>query len=428
MATVNFLYRSIKENAPLTVRLLFSHNNNNYTVGANSKFYIYSKDELSNGANLSGKNYWNNVHGLTRFKDVVLKNKQLEVIKELSKIENHILKAFEKIPVEIVNKEWLEGVIEHYYNPRQQNKIPNTLLEFFDYYLEQNPHLKPGTKKKYITIKSKISKRKVLFGSTPILLNDINDEFRLKYISVFNDYKSNTITRDLTEIKTLCRFAQKKGKPVDQEVLDWKFKVEKTPFVYLNFDELEKIDALVGLPEYLLNAKDWLVISCYTGQRVSDFMRFDKAMIRKEKNKKGKEIYLIEFEQVKTEKLVAVPLQDKVLAVLERRRGEFPRRISDQKYNDYIKEVCRQAGIDNKVQGDKITVLDNGDKRTEFGVFEKWELVSSHIGRRSFATNYFGKIPTRLIMSVTGHEKEQTFLTYINKTQTEQAKELADYF
>jgi len=66
--------------------------------------------------------------------------------------------------------------------------------------------------------------------------------------------------------------------------------------------------------------------------------------------------------------------------------------------------------------------------RKEYGTYEKWELVSSHIGRRSFASNNFGKIPTRLLMSATGHKKEDMFLKYIGKSQTEQAKELADYF
>jgi integrase len=428
MATIYFLYRSTKENAPLTVRLLFTHNSVNEIIGTNSRYLIYSKKELVNDPTLSSKYYWDKLHNNIRTKDIELRNKQIAIQKDLNKIENYILKAFNDINPESANKEWLEGVVEEFYNPKKQSSIPNTLIEFFDYYLEMNPHLKYGTQKKYTTIKNKLIKRKHLFSSTPIFLNDINDNFKLKYYKIFGDYKTNTIVRDLTEIKTLCRLALKKGKEIDLEVLDWKFKVDKTPFVSLNLDEIEKINNLKDLTEFLDNARDWLVISCQVGQRVSDLMRFEKSMIRVEKNKKGKDIYLIEFEQVKTNKLVTVPLHEKVLKILAKRNGEFPRKISDQKYNDYIKEVCKKAELTETVQGDKIIVTENGDKRTEFGTYQKWELVSSHIGRRSFATNNFGKIPTRLIMSVTAHEKETTFLTYINKTQTEQAKELADYF
>ena len=83
---------------------------------------------------------------------------------------------------------------------------------------------------------------------------------------------------------------------------------------------------------------DWLIISCYTGQRVSDFMRFTKEQIRIEEGK-----HLIEFTQKKTGKNMTVPLHHKVLKILEKRNGEFPRPISSQKYNDYIKKVCAKA-------------------------------------------------------------------------------------
>ncbi len=428
MATIYFLYRSTRENAPLTVRLLFTNNGVNEIIGTNSRYLIYSKKDLVNDPTLNAKNYWDKMHNNIRTKDIELRNKQIAIQKDLNKIENYILKAFNDINLESANKEWLEGVVEEFYNPRKQSSIPNTIIEFFDYYLEMNPHLKYGTQKKYITIKNKLIKRKQLFSSTPIFLTDINDNFKLKYYKIFADYKTNTIVRDLTEIKTLCRLALKKGKEIDMEVLDWKFKVEKTPFVSLNLDEIENILNLKDLPDFLDNARDWLVISTSVGQRISDLMRFEKSMIRVEKNKKNKDIHLIEFEQVKTNKLVTVPLDNKVLTILEKRNGDFPRKISDQKYNDYIKEVCKKAGLRQLVQGDKIIVTENGDKRAEFGTYEKWELVSSHIGRRSFATNNFGKIPTSLIMSVTAHSKENTFMAYINKTQTEQAKELADYF
>jgi len=67
-------------------------------------------------------------------------------------------------------------------------------------------------------------------------------------------------------------------------------------------------------------------------------------------------------------------------------------------------------------------------KRKEYGTFPKWELVTSHICRRSFATNYYGEIPTPLLISVTGHSTETQFLEYIGKTSTEQAIQLAEYW
>jgi len=170
----------------------------------------------------------------------------------------------------------------------------------------------------------------------------------------------------------------------------------------------------------LTNARDWLLISCETGQRVSDFLRFKKDMIRHENDKP-----LIEFTQVKTAKIMTVPLSKRVMAILKRRKGQFPRQISDQKYNDYIKAVCKLAGLTYKVKG---SLKDPKTNRKKTGTFQKWELVSSHIGRRSFATNNYGRIPTSLLIGATGHSTEKMFLEYIGKSDSDKALQLAEYF
>jgi integrase len=194
-------------------------------------------------------------------------------------------------------------------------------------------------------------------------------------------------------------------------------KVEK---VFLTVDELKLIEEQEYTLDYLDNARDWLLISCETGQRVSDFMRFDKKLIRYE----GK-VPLIEFTQVKTNKKMAIPLSKRVMSILAKRKGQFPRKISDQKYNEYIKEVCKEAGLTHKIKG---SIISKETKRKESGVFPKHELVTSHIGRRSFATNNYGRIPTSLLINVTGHSTEAMFLEYIGKTVTEKAIQLAEYF
>ena len=126
-----------------------------------------------------------------------------------------------------------------------------------------------------------------------------------------------------------------------------KAKVEK---IYLNFDELEKLENIEKdkLTDSLSNARDWLIISCYTGQRVSDFMKFSDSQIRIENEKS-----LIEFTQKKTGKVMTVPLHSKVLEMLAKRNGKFPYAISDQKYNEFIKVVCEIAEITQIVHGSK---------------------------------------------------------------------------
>ena len=154
-------------------------------------------------------------------------------------------------------------------------------------------------------------------------------------------------------------------------------------------------------------------------------MRLTEKNIRVEKGK-----HLLEFKQVKTGKLMTVPLHPKVLEILKKRNGKFPEPIVDQKYNQYIKQVCRLAKINEIVPGSLKVEITPESKiyRKESGNYEKWKLVSSHIGRRSFATNFYGKIPTTYLIYVTGHSTEQMFLSYIGKSNKDLAMELTNYF
>ena len=62
-------------------------------------------------------------------------------------------------------------------------------------------------------------------------------------------------------------------------------------------------------------------------------------------------------------------------------------------------------------------------KETEH--FPKWQLIKSHICRRSFATNHYNKLPNKLIMAVTGHATEKMLLAYIGETEVDHVD---DYF
>jgi len=129
----------------------------------------------------------------------------------------------------------------------------------------------------------------------------------------------------------------------------------------------------------------------------------------------------IDILQQKTKKAVTVGVADPlVIKLLE---NEFPRRVSQVVFNKQIKALCRMTRIDGLVSGFK-----NNPKtrRKEIVSAPKYEFVTSHIMRRSFASNYYGKIETPLLMNITGHSKESTFLAYIGTHQNKDA--LADLF
>lgn len=417
MATINFLYRSVKNKSNLVLRLLYRHNGKDYVIGAKIKFEV-------------SRDYWNKQHQLRRPKTITVINKQHEVNKELNKIENHILTAFNGTLPENMNKSWLEAQIDYYYNPVRQNEnIPENLIDYIDFYIDYRKHeLKKTSIKRFNVVKHKLE-RFQKFRKKPILIKEVNDNFKREFVAYCKKehYAQNTIQRELVFIKTFCRHARFLGLEIHHQLDDLrinKIKVEKN---YLSFEELKQIEGVDkrNLTKNLEDARNWLIISCYTGQRISDFMRFTDKQIRVENGKS-----LLEFTQKKTGKNMTIPLHGKVLEILKKGNGKFPDTISDHHYNYHIKEVCKIAGLTNIVKGSKKIEIrpESGIYRKVTGNFEKWELVTSHIGRRSFATNFYGKIPTTYLIYVTGHSSETMFLSYIGKGNKDLAMELINYF
>jgi integrase len=318
-----------------------------------------------------------------------------------------------------ISSEWLKEFINPTSTPES---IPTKLIEYIDYYSKYKKNeVGASTLKKHSVYKGMIEKFEAEIKKQ-YLIKDVNAEFKYKFeeFCLSRSYAPNTIARTIKFVKSICYHARTNGLETHYQLDTIKTKTSKVDKIYLTNDEIDKIQNVDLEQEYLQNARDWLIVSCETGQRVSDFLRFSKEQIRIE----GK-AHLIEFTQVKTNKTMTIPLSNKVREILKIREGNFPRKLSDQRYNEYIKQVCKIAGINEKTKGSKLNTKTN---RKENGVFEKWELVTSHIGRRSFATNNYGRIPTSLLIGATGHSTEKMFLEYIGKTDTQKAIQLAEYF
>ncbi|WP_137905832.1 phage integrase SAM-like domain-containing protein [Chryseobacterium sp. 2VB] len=351
---------------------------------------------------------------------------------KLSKIESHVLQKYSNQNSILNYKIWLQSCLDEIFKPKVKSIYSSNLIEFIDTYLELNKStIAVRTNYKIKVLKTMLTdycnhNKRVPIIEFKNLDNYFKDDFE-KYCLNIN-YKHETIYSKLRDIKVISKFASNYDIETHPHTKEWKlglskFKKDKPKHIYLNFEELESIKKSAQPHDYLDNARDWLMIACFTGQRVSDFLRFEKSMIVEDKD-----IKYIEFKQEKTGKLMQIPLLKEVQNILDKRNGEFPRKISDVKFNKYIKIVCKNAKISEIVYGLKSQVLEDKTKRGVLGDYPKYELVASHIGRRSFATNFHTLIPTADIMYMTGHSTEKQFLVYIGKTEKEMAVRTANSF
>lgn len=425
MATISFSFRSTKDISSLEIRFTY------YDEG-NKRKSFYSRTQ---GLEVS-KEFWGEYKSDKRFRDVEKLNLKDEVDSHLRELKAYLDNEASK--VDAFTKEWFKRIVDKYYNPvepdKPENYIPIDYVGLTDYYIETKKNeISESKRKKLTTTKNKIIRMQEELGYI-VLIAEINERFKTDYINYSNKhrYSQNTQQRELVRIKALCRYAKYLGLETHHQLDGLRIKRQAVNHIYLNFDELETIKNHQFDKNYLDNARDWLIISCYSGQRVSDFMRFNTDMIREEGGKR-----LLEFKQKKTQKLMTIPVLKEVDEVLNKRDGHFPRPISAQKYNDYIKEVCKACEIDEMSKG-KVRECIYPDKpkneRTPYdyrdvtGEYPKYELVTSHIGRRSFATNYYGKVPTTFLKEITGHSTEKMFLNYIKKSNKDLALDAFDYF
>ena len=156
------------------------------------------------------------------------------------------------------------------------------------------------------------------------------------------------------------RDAQDNGFKVSPQLTKIQGWTSETKFVTLHEEEIDIIyEYDFSNTPYLDNARDWLIIGLFTGQRVSDFMSFISEVV-----KEG----FLEFKQRKTGKKVIVPLHEYVRTIMQKYGGSFPKKISDARFNEYIKLVCQRVGLTNMVEG---SLNNPKTKRKEEGFLSK---------------------------------------------------------
>lgn len=323
---------------------------------------------------------------------------------------------------------WLQEQIDLHFEREKETDL-NQLREYAQHYAD-NLHNKvqpngkvgvtKGTLKKYHSVVTKIiefeSHKKKRYR-----IDDVNMTFHRDVIKFFHDLQGlnyKTTGKYIKFIKTICKDAERHGISVHADLNKPEFRPtdEKTVFITFTEDEIERIRKHdFKHADYLDNARNWLLIGVWTGARAGDLLKLTMSNVHDD---------YIEYTAEKTEQKIAVHLHDHIMEIIER-TGRFPRPISQQRLNDYIKEVCKLVGLTEIVSGAK-----NNPKtrRKEKGRFPKWELVTTHAFRRTFATYYYGKIPTPALMAMTGHKTEQMLLNYIGKTARDSADVLRDYW
>jgi len=250
--------------------------------------------------------------------------------------------------------------------------------------------------------------------------DDITLDFYYKFVTFLKSKKHlgiNAVSKDVSILKVFMNEAVDLGYTTNMAFKHRKFAAPRaeTDAVYLTEDELMMLYKYDFSENKRLEAvRDLFIFGCYVGLRFSDY-----STIKPENIVTIEDVCFIKLMTQKTNELVIIPCNPVVLEIFNKYKSNpnrLPRAISNQKFNEYIKEACREAGMKSL-----------GRLATE-PKLELCECISSHTARRSFCTNlYLDGFPTIDIMKVSGHRTEKAFMKYIRVSKLDTAMRMSKH-
>jgi integrase len=316
---------------------------------------------------------------------------------QISLIKQKINQAFlylqiknDKIVVEDIYKQFkgvkLEkelGLIEVYnqYNQRIKKLVGIEIqLVTYNKYLESMRHLSSFIIWKYKT--------------KEIMLTDLNFNFILDYeyyLKTERKLQQSTLNKAIQRFRKVLSYAINQNYLQKDPFANYKQTRLKKEVVYLTTEELQSIEKYLFSQIRLEQVKDMFIFCCYTGLAYNEMAKLGPKhiIVGFDGNK------WIQMTRDKTNKLISVPLLKKSTTIIEKYQNQettylLPR-ISNQKFNSYLKEIAAIVGIEKN--------------------------LTHHIARKTFATTVllYNDVPMEIVSELLGHSKMSITQEYYGK-------------
>ena len=393
----------IVENVPIRMRVNFASKRIEFTTGYRIDVAKWDSDKqrVRNGCTNKLKQSASeiNVSLLGYYTEVQEIFKKFEV-EEIMPTPEQIKEAFNA----------LHKPIEEEIKPRKST--PNAFYKVFDEFVRdcgQQNDWTDSTYEKFAAVKNH------LMNFRDGLTFDFFDEKGLNdYVTYLRDVKemrNSTIGKQLSFLKWFLRWAFKKDVHQNNAYDSYKPKLKSTQkkIIFLAWEELNKLREfeIPAAKQALDRVRDVFLFQCFTGLRYSDVFNLRRSDIKGDH---------IEVTTVKTSDSLIIELNKHSKAILDKYKDvafeddKVLPVITNQKMNDYLKELAELAGIDEPVR----QTYYRGNERID-EVTPKYALLGTHAGRRTFICNALALgIPPQVVMKWTGHSDYKAMKPYID--------------
>lgn len=323
-----------------------------------------------------------------------------------------------------ITREFLKASFDGYFKHKATNtEIKSVVGAVQDYIDAKN---KSGGqsyswKQKYSNLKKKLEYFEA-HKSKKLNFEDINQDWIDEYCGYlrtikkepFKPHNDNTLHRHINFLFTFLYWAQEKHHNLDLKKIENPVKKYQPDDVHLTNKEIELLEKIELPRKSLERVRDLFLIGVYSGQRFSDYSVFEKADLKGD---------MIIKKAEKTENESFIPLHQKLKKLLDKYDWKLPK-ISSQKFNIYIQEICEIAEINEEI---KETIY-RGSKK-EIIYRPKYKMVSSHTARRTFITLSAEKgMPDHIIMKITGIKDPATLIKYKKTSQKSIVESMNKYW
>ena len=394
----------ITENVPIRMRVNFASKRIEFTTGyrIDSAKWDAAKQRVKNGC--SNK----------------LKQSASEINASLLEYYTEIQSIFKRFEVEDVmpTPEQIKEVFNALRKPvseepkPKKEALPCDFFQVFDDFVEdcgRQNNWTDSTFEKFAAVKNHLTNFRE--GLTFEFFDERGLNDYISYLRDVKEMRNTTIGKQLSFLKWFLRWAFKKGVHQNNAYDSYKPKLKSTQkkIIFLTWDELNRLREfkIPSNKQALERVRDVFLFQCFTGLRYSDVFNLRRSDIKGDH---------IEVTTVKTSDSLIIELNNHSKAILDKYKDvafeddKVLPVITNQKMNDYLKELAEMAGIDEPVR----QTYYKGNERID-DVTPKYALLGTHAGRRTFICNALALgIPPQVVMKWTGHSDYKAMKPYID--------------
>ena len=342
--------------------------------------YIGKRKPFATGLFIKPK-FWNSVKQKTL--PETIENTQINT--QLSLIKQEINQAF--LLLQIQGRDFtVEDIYSQYKGELTAENY--TIIEMFNLHISKQEKLigistSVVSVAKFFQTKTHVkSFIKYKFNRSDYLLKDMTMAFITEfeyYLKAEKRFQQNTIHKTLQRFKQIVKLAV----GLDYLAKDpFQLHVNRRPkkqVIFLSIEELKTIENYTFASSRLEKVKDMFIFCCYTGLAFSEMSNLEPKHI--EVGFDGLE--WIKMTRKKTDKEIAIPILSKAKEIIEKYRtteGLLPK-ISNQRFNAYLKEIAEILGIEKN--------------------------LTHHVARKTFATTVllYNDVPMEIVSELLGHSE-----------------------